>query len=314
MTLNLASVAASQGAGAPPPTFESAPERLLYAGLALRFLPLLLALTTCTASAAPTARQIIDQIKANVGVPWQEPTVDTIKAGDPDTPVTGIATTMMATFDVLRRAAAEDKNLVITHEPTFYSHQDKTDILEQENDAVWAEKEKFIREHHMVVWRFHDHWHRRRPDGIMTGVLRALGWEKFYNADTRTVTVPETTLAELAATVKTRLGARTLRVVGNPAMKVTSIAMQPGAGGPLGHRKALQKSSVEVLFIGEVPEWETVEYVSDAAAQGKRKAVILVGHIASEQPGMEYCAEWLKSFIKDVPIGFVPTREMFWMP
>lgn len=290
-------------------------QRLVYPRRTLRFRFLLLALNSFSAQAAPyTARQIIDQIKSNVGVPWQEPTVDTIKAGDPDTPVTGIATTMMATFDVLRRAAAENKNLVITHEPTFYSHQDKTDLFQQENDAVWAEKEKFIREHHMVVWRFHDHWHRRRPDGIMTGVLRALNWQKLYNADTRTVTVPETTLSELAATVKTKLGAKTLRVVGNPAMKVSSIAMQPGAGGPLGHRKALQSSAVEVLFIGEVPEWETVEYVADAAAEGKRKAVILVGHIASEQPGMEYCAEWLKTFLKDVPIAFVPTAEMFWMP
>jgi hypothetical protein len=66
--------------------------------------------------------------------------------------------------------------------------------------------------------------------------------------------------------------------------------------------------------IGEVPEWETIEYVSDAAAQGKRKALILMGHIPSEQAGMENCAEWLKTFIKDVKIGFVPALEPFWMP
>ena len=36
----------------------------------------------------------------------------------------GIATTMMATLDVMKRAAAAGKNMVITHEPTFYSHQD----------------------------------------------------------------------------------------------------------------------------------------------------------------------------------------------
>ena len=65
-------------------------------------------------------------------------------------------------------------NLIITHEPTFYSHLDKTDSFEKEHDAVWADKERFIKEHHLVVWRFHDHWHLRRPDGIMTGVVRAL--------------------------------------------------------------------------------------------------------------------------------------------
>jgi putative NIF3 family GTP cyclohydrolase 1 type 2 len=265
-------------------------------------------------TAAPTAQQIIDQIKANVGVPWRAETVDTIKAGDPETPVTGIATTMMATFDVLRRAAAEGKNLVITHEPTFYSHLDKTDTFERENDAVWADKIKFIRDHKMVVWRFHDHWHMRRPDGIMEGVLQQLGWQKFYNPETRLATVPETTVEKLAAEVRKKLGAKVLRVVGDKNLKVTRVALQPGAGGPVGHRRALQRDDVEVLLIGEVPEWETIEYVSDAAAQGKRKALFLVGHIPSEQPGMETCAGWLKTFVRDVPIGFVPTIEPFWTP
>ena len=44
-----------------------------------------------------TARQVIERIQAHVGVAWHNETVDTFKAGDPDTPVTGIATTMMAT-------------------------------------------------------------------------------------------------------------------------------------------------------------------------------------------------------------------------
>lgn len=281
----------------------------------LKYLPILVAsvsIASAQPGGAPTAREIVDQIKANVGVPWREETVDTFKAGDPETPITGIATTMMATFDVLRRAAAQGKNLVITHEPTFYSHLDRTDGLERENDRVWADKEKFIRDHKMVVWRFHDHWHMRRPDGIMEGVLRSLGWEKLYNPETRLVKLPETTVEKLAADVQRKLDAKVLRVVGSKDMKVTTVALQPGAGGPIGHRRMLQRDEVEVLLIGEVPEWETIEYVSDAAAQGKRKALLLVGHIPSEQPGMENCAGWLKTFIKSVPVGFVPTIEPFW--
>ena len=275
---------------------------LVFAGLA-------------AAQTSPTAREVIDQIKAHIGVPWREETVDTIKAGDPDTPVTGIATTMMATFDVLKRAQAEGKNLVITHEPTFYSHQDKTDVFEKENYPVWADKLKFIIDHKMVVWRFHDHWHMRRPDGIMEGVLRSLGWEKFYNPEMRVAKLPAAmTLAALAADVQKKLGAKVLRVVGDRNMKVTTIALQPGAGGPAGHRRAVQRPEVEVLLIGEVPEWETIEYVNDASAQGKRKALILVGHIPSEQPGMDNCATWLKTFITNVPVGFVPTIEPFWTP
>ncbi len=54
----------------------------------------------------PTAEQIIEKIKQNTGAPWRQPTVDVFKAGDSTTTVTGIAVTMMATLDVLKRAAA----------------------------------------------------------------------------------------------------------------------------------------------------------------------------------------------------------------
>lgn len=264
---------------------------------------------------APTARQIIEQIQQHVDVPWRSETVDTFKAGNPDTPVTGIATTMMATFDVLKRAAAQHANLIITHEPTFYSHTDITKPFEEANDPVWLEKEAFIKEHNLVVWRFHDHWHMHRPDGILTGMVRALKWEKYQNPSVPNLfTIPPVTVRDLAKSIQEKIGIRVLRVVGNPELKVTSIAMSPGAGGEPRHLPVLRRNDVEVLVIGEVPEWETIEYVSDAAAEGKRKALILMGHIPSEQAGMKYCAEWLKTFIAGVPVTFVPTAEPFWMP
>jgi NIF3 (NGG1p interacting factor 3) protein len=85
------------------------------------------------------AREVISRIQARVGVPWQTETVDTFKAGNPDETVTGIAVTMMATMDVLERAAASGKNLVITHEPTFYNHLDKLDVLQEkrEGSGTW---------------------------------------------------------------------------------------------------------------------------------------------------------------------------------
>jgi putative NIF3 family GTP cyclohydrolase 1 type 2 len=259
-----------------------------------------------------TARQVIERIQAHVGVPWHSETVDTFKAGDPDTRVTGIATTMMATYDVLVRAAAAGKNLIITHEPTFYSHLDRTEAFEKEHDAVWADKERFIKEHNLVVWRFHDHWHLMKPDGILFGVVRALEWQKFQGAtDPNLFVVPQMTVAQLAEQMKQRLGIHVLRYVANPEMKITKVALVPGAAGTDRHRKMLQRDDVEVLAIGEVPEWETIEYVTDAVSQGKKKALILLGHIPSEQPGMEYCAEWLKTFVSEVPVEFIATKEPF---
>ena len=47
-----------------------------------------------------------------VAVPWRAETVDTVKTGGPDTPVTGIATTFMSTLGVLQRAAAQVINKI----------------------------------------------------------------------------------------------------------------------------------------------------------------------------------------------------------
>src|SRR2546430_6164378 len=105
----------------------------------------------------PIAREVIAAIQEHVGVPWKTETVDTFKAGNPDTRVTGIAVTMMATLDVVQRAAANWQNLVITHEPTFYNHLDRPQGME-ENDAVWKEKRAFIEENRLEVWRFRDQW------------------------------------------------------------------------------------------------------------------------------------------------------------
>src|SRR5258708_12815669 len=107
-----------------------------------------------------TPRQVIERIQKHVGVPWIEPTVDTFKAGDTDTPVKGIAVCMMATLDVLERAAASGNNLIITHEPTFYDHYDKTDALAAEGDPVYAAKAPLINKPGLVLCRFPHYLHQ----------------------------------------------------------------------------------------------------------------------------------------------------------
>ena len=276
-------------------------------------------LLTATVSARDqrlTAREVIERIQKQVGVPWQSDTVDTFKAGDPDVPVTGIAVTMMATLDVLQRAAAAGDNLIITHEPTFFDHLDKAEQLpEKDNDPVLAEKRLFISKHGLVIWRFHDHWHARNPDGIEAGMVHALGWEKFQDAHNQYLfDIPETPLEKLASDIKRQLGIHIVRVVGDPGLRVTKVAMAPGAAGFTNHAKALEMPGVQALVIGEAQEWETVEYVADAATEGKQKSLIILSHIPSEQAGMEECTRWLKTFVTEVPIQFIPAREPFWSP
>lgn len=266
-------------------------------------------------AAEPTAQQVVDRLKKECGVPWSAATVDTFKDGDPQTPVTGVAVCMMSTLEVLQRAAAQGANLVITHEPTFYDHFDNFSPLAAENDAVLQAKRDFIKAHHMVVFRFHDHIHQMKPDTIIAGVTTALGWRPYQSADSiKKYILPETTLGALAADIKQKLGIKTLRVTGDPATKVSRIGFSPGASGFNSMRKLFQSPDVDVLVYGEAHEWELIEYAADAITAGKKKGLITMGHIPSEESGMKDCAEWLKTFVTEVPVHFVPTPEPFWSP
>jgi putative NIF3 family GTP cyclohydrolase 1 type 2 len=292
-------------------------KRVAFLGTSLSLVLIAVAMCGGTAEAQekrPTAGEVVAAIQEHVGVPWKTETVDTFKAGSPETRVTGIAVTMMASLDVLQRAAAKGQNLIITHEPTFYNHLDRPEGMD-ENDPVWKEKRDFIEKNGLVIWRFHDHWHLRKPDGILAGMVQALGWQKYQSAENpHLFTVPETTLEKLAADVAKRLETPVLRVVGNPEMRVTKLALSPGSAGFQRETHALEMENVEVLLVGETREWETVEYAADALSEGRKKALIVIGHVPSEQAGMEECARWLKTFVKDVPIEFVATKQPFWTP
>jgi putative NIF3 family GTP cyclohydrolase 1 type 2 len=262
-----------------------------------------------------TAVQAVERIKSNVGVPWRSETVDTFKTGDSTNTVTGIAVSMMGTLDVLQRAVAAGCNLIITHEPVFYNHFDPAAPLEAVHDPVFAAKQAFINGHHIIIWRFHDHWHARRPDGIMTGMVRALGWEKFRDAKSEHVFhLPLMTLNDLAKQLKQRLDIHALRVVGNPEATVSTVGLSEGFPGFEANRAVFQLEGVDVLVMGEAHEWETIEYAADAVTAENKKGMIVLGHIPSEQAGMEECARWLRTFINEVPIEFVPAKEPFWLP
>jgi putative NIF3 family GTP cyclohydrolase 1 type 2 len=261
-----------------------------------------------------TARAVVERIQKNIGIPWRQTTVDNFKDGsNPDVPVTGIATTMVATFDLLRQAAAAKRNMIVVHEPTFYSNLD--DPKDITSDPMFRLKRGFIADNKLSVFRFHDHWHGHRPDGIIEGMAVGLGWKKFQNPDdARLFNLPETTLNSLSVQIRGQLKIRAIRVVGDPQTKVSRAAFNPGSTGLNQVMRYFSGSEVDVFVCGEPREWDAVEYARDTIASGKKKGMIILGHDMSEERGMEECARWLKDFITEVPVEFMPAGEAFWTP
>jgi len=277
---------------------------------------LLLLLTAPRNSVAqPTADEVVEAIRSSVTLDWMQETVDTFKAGDPGTEVTGIATTFMATENVLKRAARDGYNLVITHEPLFYYHYDDPDRYGQ-NVAVVENKKDYIQSQGLVVFRFHDHWHRTEPDGIIRGMMRSWGWEQYLvEGEDRVFEIPERTLKELAAFFRKQYPGQVIRVVGNPDLEVSRVGFAPGASGSLMQVDLLKREDVQAVIGGEGNEWEAVEYTRDAVEQGAEKGLIYIGHASSEEAGMKYLVEWLEENLPyDLPIRHYPAGNPFWSP
>ena len=271
--------------------------------------------TVLYAAAGLTAQDVVDRIKKNVGIEWRADTVDTFKAGDPATVVTGVVTTSMATLAVLRLSVKAGANLIITSGPTFYGRADAPNpAVANLNDPIFAAKNELIKSERLVICRFSDHWRARTPDPLVQGLRDAFGWSRFTAADDPArVSIPATTLGALASTIKKKLNARGgIRVVGDPRTAIRKVALLPATTAIDAALKALP--AVDAIVAGEVREWESVEYARDTVTAGGKKGLILIGRALSEDPAMNACARWLKTIIPEVAITWIPVGDPYWRP
>jgi putative NIF3 family GTP cyclohydrolase 1 type 2 len=273
---------------------------------------------------AVTAADIVERIRANVGVDWKSDTVDTFKAGDPATAVKGITVASMATMDVLKKAAAAGSNFIITAEPTFFGKADSPNPapgrgrggqpVNTPPDQVLTAKKEFIEKNGLVIWRFSDHWRMRKPDPLIQGLSETMGWTKNQTSgDPSHFVLQAMSLDALAGAVKSKVGIRGgMRVVGDPASEIRTVGLLPGTTALAAALKMLP--NVDAIIAGEVREWESVEYAQDTVTAGMRKALILTGRIMSEEPGMKLCGSWLKTLVPETKVEWIATGDPYWRP
>lgn len=256
-----------------------------------------------------TVQDVIDIILKEIpGAPFNQ-TVDTLKSGSAGQQVTGIVTTMFATVDIIKQAAALRANFIIAHEPTFYNHTDNPDWVS--GNKIVKAKQDLLKQHNIAVWRFHDYWHSHKPDGVLFGVLKKAGWDKYYKEGERMLTIPSSSLKDVAMHLKSSLGIAHVRIIGDLALNCTKIGIMPGAAGGQRQVSFAETNSPDVLIIGETSEWETAEYYRDTAAFGNKKGLIVLGHSVSEEPGMEWLVEWLKPKVPELTVTHIASESPF---
>ena len=251
-----------------------------------------------------TVKQIMDMFIKDVPGGARTETVDTLKAGSPDTVVTGIVTTMFATIDIIRKAIGLGANFIIAHEPTFYNHADDTEWLK--DDDVYQYKMDLLKQHNIAVWRNHDYIHSLKPDAVTMGVLKQLEWTDWADKDMpNLLTMQSTTLRDLVYQAKRKLNINEVRYVGDLSSTCRRALLLPGAAGGRRQIEAIMKYKPNAIFCGEISEWETAEYVRDARAKGDNISLIILGHIASEEPGSQFMLEWLNKNVPGVKVHHI---------
>ena len=274
-----------------------------------------------------TVKEIIDGIFAKQGLPEfpADKTCDKLISGSYDMEVKKAATTFMATVDVIRRAAEQGVNFIITHEPTWFTGTDDTEWVK--DDPVYLEKLRLLEENHIAVWRCHDHMHMAEDDGIYAGFDAELDWGKYRLPKMKDseiplektgtfYEIPETTTAGLAAFFKERLDMDVIQIVGNPDSSVKRVGVFVG-GGSLGFgveklpMEMMRRHDLDTVVCGDITEWTLSAYVRDAAMLGMNKSMIVLGHERSEEPGMKHMAEWMRSITGDTEVVFIDAGEPF---
>ena len=269
-----------------------------------------------------TAEAVARRIQEELGGDWPLIGPDGFKAGTPSTVVKGIATTAMATLDVLKQAVKATTNLVLTYEPTLYGRADgRLPVASPPgrgpagfgaDDPVVKAKGEFIEKNALVVFRLRDRWQTRKENEMVTGLAAALGWSTHrLMSDDALYDIPRATAEETVALIRSRLHLRGgLRAVGDRKATVRRVLLHPGTMTPATMWQ--RYSEVDLIVAGETREWENTHYAADMFTIGEKRALVTIGRVVSEDPGMRACAEWLKTVVKEVPAKWIGAGDPYW--
>lgn len=263
-----------------------------------------------------TVREVVNKICGLHGpLPPGRETCDLYKFGDPDTVCTGIVTTCSASVGVIRETAKLGANLLICHEPVFYSHHEI--ISWSEKNTVYEEKTALLRQNGIVVWRDHDHLHAERPDGIMYGVFSELGWLDYSVGEVEfqnIFAVPGLTAREMALHIKKEVGMNAVRLIGNPDAVIRRASFY-GHMTSASQERDMQYvigNDIDLLIPGETLDFTVLSYYRDAGQLGMNKALLQLGHYNMEELGMKHLARRLGVYFAEAfPVNFIHSADMY---
>ncbi len=243
-------------------------------------------------------------------------TVDCIIVGSDATDVRGVAVMWYPTWRHLREAVALGCNVVVTHEPTFFTHYDLRgfdeafrSLPEPAQAAVAAtrdEKRRWIEQQDLVVIRCHDVLDSM-PGGIVDTLAARLGFSLAdYATQSPHYRVVALEPAQRAGALARRLAERFAAIgqpgvafYGDPEREVRRLGLGTRYGCDPWHFVTLG-ADVAVTINDRVKTWTELAWADDAGFP-----LIVIDHGTSEEWGVERLSELIREKYPQLPVHFL---------
>jgi putative NIF3 family GTP cyclohydrolase 1 type 2 len=235
-----------------------------------------------------------------------EPSVDRIVVGDPETEVAHIGTCWLPYWETCRQAVRDGVNLLIVHEPTFYTHWDLDEKSPDLFGASPAGREAYAKEvrikkdwilgNKLVVIRCHDVLDKIGGFGIPHAFGRLLGFgsgdiirsKPFYNVY-RTAPQPAIEVARTIATKMIQVGQPGVAFYGDKDRTVDSVGVGTGCfSDPIEFMDLAPGLFIAIDDV--VRTWTQTVYARDSG-----HPLVVVNHGATEEAGVRGLSEFLKN-------------------
>lgn len=247
----------------------------------------------------------------------EEPSVDRIVIGDPEIAVTGIGTCWLPYWDTCRQAVRDGVNLLVVHEPTFYTHWD----LDEKSPDLFAAsaagkdaygkavrvKKDWILTNKLVIIRCHDVLDKLGGFGIPYAFGRLLGFggddiirsKPFYNVY-RTEPRPAIEVARTIARKMADVRQPGVAFYGDKGRVVGSVGVGTGCFcDPIEFMDLAPDLFVAIDDV--VRTWTQTVYARDTG-----HPLVVVNHGATEEAGVRGLSEFLKKHYPERPVIHYP--------
>jgi putative NIF3 family GTP cyclohydrolase 1 type 2 len=270
-------------------------------------------------------------LQAALGDPISTAKYEGLCAGNANGLVEGVVVCYAPTLDLLRRAAALKKTLIIGREHPFFLHGGLhysygTDGLEaaMKDDPLVRAKREIINANRLMVYRFGAAWDQFKPKAQSHALAQALGLAPIAASPTDRArgvvcNLPRTTMTQLAQTAATRLKIVRPRIVGDPNLTLTRVAVLAGETDPTpALARLLADPKIDGAIAGAGSTVDEVDgaigYFRDVVGAGRRIALLAVGYGPSHDPGVAEMARWLRGVLPGQTVEWWPTSDPAWIP